>query len=94
MSTMTNTTEVLQGYPNFYRSRYYFEALNEASNFIQEHFQDKVFPEQDFMDIIKKAIGPMPTINGTLTSNEINAIQIQYHKAEDLFLKRVIVFSR
>ena len=93
---MTNSTATvpLKGYPNFYVSRTYFEALNEASKFIQEHFQDKVFPEQDFMDIIKKALGPMPTINGSLTSNEINAIQLQYHKAEDLFLKRVIVFSR
>ena len=94
MSTTTNTTEVLKGYPNFYVSRIYFEALIEASKFIKEHFQDKVFPEETLMDIVKKAIGPMPTINATLTSNEINSIQLQYHKAEYLFLRRALSFSR
>ena len=94
MSTITHTTKVLEGYPNFYVARSYFEALMEAAKFIKEHIQDEIFPEEDCMDIVKKGIGPMPTINGTLTSNEINSIQLQYHRAEYLFLRRAFCFSR
>lgn len=96
MSNMTDVT-VLEGFPSLYSARLYFEALEEAASFINDHKSDEIFPKDSLMQIVRKAIGPVPTYDDTTDTHSMSVTKIsfkQYNAAKNLFLIRAMVLTK
>lgn len=88
---------IVKGFPILYGARLYMEALEEASNYIREHKNDAVFPEDGMLEIAKKALGSVPTYDDSTNPNNMYTTREsfrQYNNAEYIFLKRALVFSK